>query len=156
MYYDWLLLAIIAATPFTFRNDCLEVFPERTDVPAYHRVVNGESHINFCGDITDGYLVHETGHEIHHIIRQDPEFEIYVNAFQKLHDMSSTDADYVSEYAKTNVNEDFADTVEYFYQRNKAIPEIIEGDWISPGVSNIQRTKFLLIDIIIDKLSIQY
>ena len=152
MYYDSLILALIAITPITYRADCEEKFPDRDNVPAYHIVTNLESHINFCRDITDEYIVHEVGHEIHHIIRTDPDFEIYVNAFQKLHDMSSSDGDYVSQYAQTNVNEDFAETIEYFYQRNKTIPDIVEPDWISSGVSNVQRTKFLLIDIIIKKL----
>lgn len=153
MYFDALILALIQATPFTYRDDCSTSF-DNPDVVAYHRIVNEESHINFCKKdrIGNEVLIHEIGHEVHHIIRNDPDFEKYVNAFQKLYDISKTDADYVSKYAQQNVNEDFAETIEFYYLSNKKIPSIKEGDWISPGISNIQRTKYLLIDLIIKKL----
>lgn len=154
MYFDALILALIQATPFNYRDDCRDVFPDRINTPiAYHRSINWDSHINFCKkEIRYEDIIHEIWHEIHHIIREDSDMDKYVDAFQKLHDMSSTDADYVSLYAQTSVNEDFAETVESYYFWNKNIPEVVQRDWISSGVSNIQRTKFLLIEIILWKL----
>lgn len=67
--------------------------------------------------------------------------------------MSGSDDDYTTLYAQTNENEDFAETFEEYYRMNKGIPIVEPGDWIDSGVSEIQRTKFRLMEIIIDQAS---
>jgi len=51
-------------------------------------------------------VVHELGHELHHIIRSDSDYALYIEVFHKLHEMSKLDIDYTSQYAQMNENID--------------------------------------------------
>lgn len=151
MLIDALVVSLIQTTPFTYREDCKDI---RQDTIAYHRVVDQESHINLCSEANNyDILIHELWHELHHRIRNTEELLYLDDAWNKIYLLSQEREDYVSEYAILNINEDFAETFEEYYKRGGNIPQD-EPDWITPKQSIVLKTKYMLMQIIVQKANI--
>lgn len=123
-----LLLYLASLTIFSFREDCIDVWE---NVTAYHRNIDGQSYVNVCEEwMRISTISHELGHTFWYTLTDEERLEyidLYIN----------TD-EYISNYAKTDVKEDFSEMVKYITIQ-KLPPEWIMSKNMKEKINFIER-----------------